>query len=128
MSYIGVGGSGEMSLRNADSARKVLNSTFLVQEYVEGGNLRRQVLEQVCLSHSPSLKTYCLVTQHALSVLCLVSAKGGFRLLPGSVLFIKVVLKKQQWLRWFYDHIGEHQVMSKLCIESLIDCCVPLQV
>ena len=47
MSYIGVGGSGEMSLRNADSARKVLNSTFLVQEYVEGGNLRKQVLEQV---------------------------------------------------------------------------------
>ena len=48
VSYIGVGGSGEMSLRNADSAKKVLNSTFLVQEYVEGGNLRKQVLAQVC--------------------------------------------------------------------------------
>lgn len=48
VSYIGVGGSGEMSLRNAESAKKVLNSTFLVQEYVEGGNLRKQVLEQVC--------------------------------------------------------------------------------
>ena len=36
-----------MSLRNADSAKKVLNSTFLVQEYVEGGNLRKQVLAQV---------------------------------------------------------------------------------
>ena len=45
--YIGVGGSGDISLRNAESARKVLNSTFLVQEYVEGGNLRNQVLEQV---------------------------------------------------------------------------------
>lgn len=47
MIYIGVGGSGEMSLRNAESAKRVLNSTFLVQEYVEGGNLRNQVLEQV---------------------------------------------------------------------------------
>lgn len=47
MSYIGVGGAGDMSLRNADSAKRVLNSTFLVQEYVEGGNLRKQVLEQV---------------------------------------------------------------------------------
>ena len=45
--YIGVGGSGDISLRNAESARRVLNSTFLVQEYVEGGNLRNQVLEQV---------------------------------------------------------------------------------
>lgn len=42
-----MGGSGDISLRNAESARKVLNSTFLVQEYVEGGNLRNQVLEQV---------------------------------------------------------------------------------
>ena len=55
--YIGVGGSGDISLRNAESAKKVLNSTFLVQEYVEGGNLRSQVLEQVRQAHcalSPS--------------------------------------------------------------------------
>ena len=76
VSYIGVGGSGEMSLRNADSARKVLNSTFLVQEYVEGGNLRKQVLEQVCLFHNPCFNPHCLDTQHALSFLCLVSAFG----------------------------------------------------
>ena len=44
---MGVGGSGEMSLRNAESAKRVLNTTFLVQEYVEGGNLRNQVLQQV---------------------------------------------------------------------------------
>ncbi|CAK0785797.1 hypothetical protein CVIRNUC_009008 [Coccomyxa viridis] len=50
--YIGVGGSGDISLRNAESARKVLNSTFLVQEYVEGGNLRNQVLEQMCHAHT----------------------------------------------------------------------------
>ena len=46
-----------MSLRNADSARKVLNSTFLVQEYVEGGNLRKQVLEQVCFFQGSPLHT-----------------------------------------------------------------------
>ena len=45
--YIGVGGLGSLSLLNLNSARKVLGSTFLVQEYMEGGNLRSQVLEQV---------------------------------------------------------------------------------
>ena len=47
--YIGVGGLGSLSLMNLNSARKVLSSTFLVQEYMEGGNLRSQVLEQVQL-------------------------------------------------------------------------------
>ena len=56
-----MGGSGDISLRNAESARKVLNSTFLVQEYVEGGNLRNQVLEQVRQAPcaSSSMVVYC---------------------------------------------------------------------
>jgi hypothetical protein len=54
--YIGVGGAGEMSLRNSESAKRVLDSTFLVQEYVEGGNLRNQVLEQV--TPSSGLRAY----------------------------------------------------------------------
>jgi hypothetical protein len=37
----------EGSLRNAEEAKKVLNSMYLVQEYIDGGNLRKQVLEQV---------------------------------------------------------------------------------
>lgn len=45
--YIGVGGHMEGSLRNAEQAKEVLNSMYLVQEYIDGGNLRKQVLEQV---------------------------------------------------------------------------------
>lgn len=45
--YIGVGGKHEGSLRNAEQAKQVLSSTYLVQEYIDGGNLRKQVLEQV---------------------------------------------------------------------------------
>ncbi len=37
----------EGSLRNAEQAKEVLNSMYLVQEYIDGGNLRKQVLEQV---------------------------------------------------------------------------------
>ena len=64
MRYIGVGGLGSLSLMNLNSARKVLSSTFLVQEYMEGGNLRSQVLEQVWLPsaqlrHS-GIATYCM--------------------------------------------------------------------
>ncbi|CAK0785798.1 hypothetical protein CVIRNUC_009009 [Coccomyxa viridis] len=50
--YIGVGGLGSLSLMNLNSARKVLSSTFLVQEYMEGGNLRSQVLKQMCRTHT----------------------------------------------------------------------------
>ena len=53
MRYIGVGGLGSLSLMNLNSARKVLSSTFLVQEYMEGGNLRSQVLEQVWPPSAP---------------------------------------------------------------------------
>ncbi|KAK9918987.1 hypothetical protein WJX75_008520 [Coccomyxa subellipsoidea] len=49
--YIGVGGRMEGSLRNAEEAKKVLNSMYLVQEYIDGGNLRKQVLEQMCTNH-----------------------------------------------------------------------------
>jgi len=48
--YIGVGGKHEGSLHNAEQAKQVLSSTYLVQEYIDGGNLRKQVLEQVSFS------------------------------------------------------------------------------
>ena len=90
VSYIGVGGSGEMSLRNADSARKVLNSTFLVQEYVEGGNLRKQVLEQVCcLALLPTSST--TLESHLLR---LASDKAWVRLSP--VIWSQFPIQKSQ--------------------------------
>ncbi len=50
--YIGVGGHSEGSLRNAEQAKQVLDSMYLVQEFIDGGNLRKQVLEQVMpISH-----------------------------------------------------------------------------
>ena len=49
--YIGVGGHMEGSLRNAEQAKKVLDSMYLVQEFIDGGNLRKQVLEQVVPTH-----------------------------------------------------------------------------
>ncbi|CAL8471285.1 g10827 [Coccomyxa elongata] len=49
--YIGVGGHSEGSLRNAEQAKQVLDSMYLVQEFIDGGNLRKQVLEQMCTNH-----------------------------------------------------------------------------
>ena len=48
--YIGVGGRLEASLDDAEQAKDVLEHMFLVQEYLDGGNLRKQVLEQVLSS------------------------------------------------------------------------------
>ena len=48
----------EGSLRNAEEAINVLNSMYLVQEYIGGGNLRKQVLEQV--RFLGSRKTSCV--------------------------------------------------------------------
>jgi serine/threonine protein kinase len=50
--YIGVGGDLDSSLTDARTTRKVLNSMFLVQEYIDGGNLRMQLLLQVGCTHS----------------------------------------------------------------------------
>lgn len=54
--YIGVGGHLDGSLHDSEQARKVLNSTFLVQEFIDGGNLRKQVLQQanICPSGQQS--------------------------------------------------------------------------
>ena len=45
--YVGVGGRLEASLDDEEQAKDVLEHMFLVQEYLDGGNLRKQVLEQV---------------------------------------------------------------------------------
>lgn len=42
----------EGSLRNAEQAKQVLDSMYLVQEFIDGGNLRKQVLEQVVPTNS----------------------------------------------------------------------------
>lgn len=46
--YLGVGTHMEDSSFNKDEehTRKVLNATYLVQEFIDGGNLRDQVLQQ----------------------------------------------------------------------------------
>lgn len=46
--YIGVGSNLEnVSLLNDHDAQRVLDSTFIVQEYIDGGTLRSQLLSQV---------------------------------------------------------------------------------
>jgi hypothetical protein len=36
----------DSSFKNEEHTRKVINATYLVQEFIDGGNLRDQVLQQ----------------------------------------------------------------------------------
>ncbi|KAK9918800.1 hypothetical protein WJX75_007031 [Coccomyxa subellipsoidea] len=49
--YIGVGGQMDASLDNPEGMKEVLEHMYLVQEFLDGGNLRKQVLEQMCTHH-----------------------------------------------------------------------------
>lgn len=76
----------------------------------------------ICLLHYGVRKTYGIPLAFMMSFglyldhhstfqfFCLTGA--GYCL--GSLIFIRVFLKDEKRLRWFYDHIGEHRVKPKL--------------
>ena len=70
--YLGIGTSLEdSSFKNEEQARAVARATFLVQEYVDGGSLRGQVLQQASNLPYASSSTLCFTLDfHILQRFC----------------------------------------------------------
>ena len=62
--YLGMGTSlKDSSFHNEEQARAVARATYLVQEYIDGGSLRDQVLQQASSRPSASPSGTCLTHQ-----------------------------------------------------------------